>query len=700
MANKRDDDLDSPRRRQQQQQQQRPHARSMPALHAPRAPRRSVALRLGVYVLLLAALGWAVARFVEPSEARLRGRPLPVLPVRGDHAGADVRSEGKNLGENPGAQKKKVKPGVKDAQRPGVKDAQKKLGTKGGEKSGEAETALRYRGPLRFPRLGGSMRPVMVSLSSSNVLFAAGSARAAAALLPLACAMAAEELNSVHFVLLSRSDVPVEELLRINGVGEECRLAMHDARPDYSTTSEESRMRLATVRALQHMHQFMISKAIIVDVSDAEEDYFLAGVRDHVKHSRTPLIELPRGGDRLSWLAKLDATALSAWNDVHIDVLIHAAPAGLGNIKRLLKSLSEADLGGVAPPRVTIELPSAVDHNLANYLAGFRWPASASQGSSTQMLSLRHRVPQGTKRDEDAESARFIESFWPASLRDSHVLVLSPHAEVTPQFFQYVKYLLLRYRYSDEDFPKALQSKLLGISLATPRTYLNGAEFTPPRAAKDSSSADGDWDGDTPFLWQAPDSDALLIMGDKWAELHGYVSQLLEKRRGAADPASLPRKETAKQHPAWLEHALQLSRLRGYATLYPGARLGGAMLGIHTDLHDARYPHAENAWLDRRSVLANLARAPDAFDLDYRLDLAAALPGAGQLPPLGSLPWVSWDGRGRGEAWIEEDAALYRQTFRAGVGQCGEERAAVDLAADAHAKDLFCAAARESKSST
>ncbi|MCP5922245.1 hypothetical protein NL350_28285, partial [Klebsiella pneumoniae] len=75
---------------------------------------------------------------------------------------------------------------------------------------------------------------------------------------------------------------------------------------------------------------------------------------------------------------------------------------------------------------------------------------------------------------------------------------------------------------------------------------------------------------DNPFFWQAPASDAILIMGDKWVELHGYVSRILERQQTKKDtPAFLAKKHATKKHPAWLEYVLQLSRLRGYLTLYP-----------------------------------------------------------------------------------------------------------------------------------
>lgn len=85
-------------------------------------------------------------------------------------------------------------------------------------------------------------------------------------------------------------------------------------------------------------------------------------------------------------------------------------------------------------PQITVELPPTVDLPLEQFLAGFTWPPSKAAGPRQNMLSLRHRIPSAKLDDEEAAS-RFLESFWPSNPAKSHVLVLSPHAEVTPQFF-------------------------------------------------------------------------------------------------------------------------------------------------------------------------------------------------------------------------------------------------------------------------
>lgn len=88
-----------------------------------------------------------------------------------------------------------------------------------------------YNEPLTQPELTESLRKVnAVSPGSNrnrNVLFAAASLQSAATLLPMACQMASERQNQLHFMFVGRRDVPLKELLKINGIDSTCPLMMH-----------------------------------------------------------------------------------------------------------------------------------------------------------------------------------------------------------------------------------------------------------------------------------------------------------------------------------------------------------------------------------------------------------------------------------------------------------------------------------------
>jgi hypothetical protein len=95
----------------------------------------------------------------------------------------------------------------------------------------DPKAARTYNGPVRFLNLGASLHAIYTtrggSITNKNVLFAAASLQSAATLLPVACQMAAERRSYVHFALMSRSEIEIDELRQLNGIGESCEIIFH-----------------------------------------------------------------------------------------------------------------------------------------------------------------------------------------------------------------------------------------------------------------------------------------------------------------------------------------------------------------------------------------------------------------------------------------------------------------------------------------
>lgn len=108
------------------------------------------------------------------------------------------------------------------------------------EDEGQAGPRTRdYDGPVRFMELAETLHAISGTHGGStlnkNVLFAASSLRSASSLLPLACKMGRELRAYVHFALLSRNDIKIEELRAVNGIGKSCEIIFH-GRSNLSTT--------------------------------------------------------------------------------------------------------------------------------------------------------------------------------------------------------------------------------------------------------------------------------------------------------------------------------------------------------------------------------------------------------------------------------------------------------------------------------
>lgn len=412
----------------------------------------------------------------------------------------------------------------------------------------------------------------------------------------------------------------------------------------------------------------MHPQAILVD-AEAEAPLFLTSMRKHVAKMGlpAPVIELPAGAEeRLSWINKLDAASLLQWNRLSVDILIHAHTDASGSLIRLLKSLSEADYTACAVPHLTIELPENIDPPTRQFLQDFRWPPRSAQNpTGTNQLTLRHRISRHGLSEEES-SVRFLESFWPANPVFSHVLVLSPQVELSPNFFHYLKMATLEYRYSTQALAQGWDKRLFGISLDVPSTHTSGSVFMPPtkkptqNGRPDSLPAAG---GSTSFLWQAPNSNAVLFTGEKWAELHSFVSQTLEAQHAAGNPlALLSEKSVSKDYPAWMEHVLRLCRAQGYWTMYPSPQLAANLATIHNELY-----HQPEEY-------ENYAALPKHNDEDeiiiHKASLLDSLPNNGLLPRFQEMPLLTWEGTKTTVQELDDSAIAYATQFRNTVGGC------------------------------
>jgi hypothetical protein len=144
--------------------------------------------------------------YEEPDEPRYRGRPITSTYQKPSADGDDEPT-----GAPPGVQK---------------------------PRHGEAVPRT-YDGQIRFFRLASSLRSSASATGgyekkNRNILFAMSSLKSASTLLPMVCEMSQWNRNHVHAAFMGREDIPVDDLLEINGIDKvKCPAVWHDARPDY-----------------------------------------------------------------------------------------------------------------------------------------------------------------------------------------------------------------------------------------------------------------------------------------------------------------------------------------------------------------------------------------------------------------------------------------------------------------------------------
>lgn len=616
------------------------------------------------------------------------------------------------------------RPLVYDQGKPGgAKSGQREYGAPKGpppgfgkaKKVNQEELDHFFDGDIRFYELPSSLQAISrtngYQKRNKNVMFAASSLKSLAALIPLACEMGKRD-NFVHVAILARSELGLQELLKINGVDKNgCRVFWHDARPDYPRYSSEFRAEAAVAAALNHIEVYMHPQVVITDDSTAEDTWFTREMRMKAKQYDWPVIELPTGKqDRLKWITRLETRALAAWHKSSVDIVVQAPTASFGSLMRLLKSLSAADYSGLTPPRITLELPADVDAMTRDYLSRFAWPPStALQPVHTSQLIVRHRIP-GQKISAEEASVRFFESFYPANLAESHVLLLSANAQLSPMYFHYLKYNLLHYKYSESS--GIFTKQIAGLSLDLPSTYLNGsAPFTPPdhnslEAAVRKRTKPIHKKTNPPFLWHAPNSNAALYFGDKWVELHSFLQHRLTKFHTSSNAAVLE-KTVSEQYPAWMEYALEFMRAKGYALLYPPTSPSFDAL---VTIHEEQYHPPEEFAASTTSGATQETEPPSIANEPFLVPKAgsihsppasekplaamshqtldAILPYEGEDPDLTSVPHLAFNGLPLEPQEVFEYADKFASTFRREVGGCKDDLPAVTRGGDV--AGLFC----------
>ena len=246
-----------------------------------------------------------------------------------------------------------------------------------------------------------------------------------------------------------------------------------------------------------------------------------------------------------------------------------------------------------------------------------------------------------------------------------------------------LKYTILEYKHSTAALYQEWDTRLLGISLELPSTNIDGTSpFSPPPTLESVQAGRKTLDTATPFLWQAPNSNGALYFGEKWVELHGFVSHLLAIQPNLQQPSELlAKKLVSKKFPSWLEHALRLSRARGYWTLYPSQTTVTNLATVHNELYNPPEEYEKETSQDMPDAAQELTLGPGS--------LLDSLPDGGSLAPFNDLPLVSWDGKQTKLQQMNDEALSFAAEFRRSVGGCTMERSAETLP-DKSARDLFC----------
>ncbi|KAH8551076.1 hypothetical protein BGW37DRAFT_49490 [Umbelopsis sp. PMI_123] len=249
------------------------------------------------------------------------------------------------------------------------------------------------------------------------------------------------------------------------------------------------------------------------------------------------------------WMADLPMVALQNWYTVNVNLVI-ITDRRPHSLSRLIRSATNAHYLG-DKVSLSINMEQTADKVTRLIVANAPWPHGPK--------NVRHRIRKG------GLMPAIVESWYPTN-NDDYAIFLEDDVEVSPYFYLWVKYAILRYRYGDFSDRSDL---LFGISLYSPRNTEMGMEgrrlFHPDWVLNATSL-----DPRTPFLLQVPCSWGAVYFPEHWREFHEYVTaRLVDLENGATLNISVPESRSNRWKNSWKRYFIEMIYLRGYSMLYP-----------------------------------------------------------------------------------------------------------------------------------
>lgn len=237
------------------------------------------------------------------------------------------------------------------------------------------------------------------------------------------------------------------------------------------------------------------------------------------------------------------------WNtpDITLIVITDRRPHSLS---RLLRSTEKAYYLG-DDVDIVVNLEQSSDKATRMLVNDFGW----SHGKKR----LRHRIRKG------GLMPAIVESWYPHS-NHHYAVLLEDDVEVSPLFYVWAKYSILRYRYSGGN--TELSKAMYGISLYSPRNVeLHPAgrrpfhpdnvllNLYPPRM---------------PYLSQIPCSWGAVYFPEHWREFHEYLTaRLMDEQQNNLLNITVPNSRSVRWKKSWKKYFIELVYLRAYVMLYP-----------------------------------------------------------------------------------------------------------------------------------
>ncbi|GAA5948347.1 hypothetical protein JCM3765_001381 [Sporobolomyces pararoseus] len=341
---------------------------------------------------------------------------------------------------------------------------------------------------------------------------------------------------------------------------------------------------------------------------------------------------------RAEWIGALPIEALRHWHTPRIDisVITNDRPVSL---HRLLVSLRSAHYFG-DDVSLSLNLEQTADRLTHRLVDDFRW----SQGP----LQLRHRILQG------GLMPAIVESWYPTS-NDTYGVLLEDDVEVSPLFYGWLKFTILKYRYTLSG--RLSSSRLFGISLYQQKNIELKPEGRQPFDAHKLFDSLQIKPNSIPYLSQIPCSWGAAYFPEHWKEFHSYLSLRLSELALPISEPIVPQIRSNRWPKSWKKYFIELVYLRGYTMLYPNYPNFESLSTNHLE----KGTHVKTSQVEEKKKV--LFEVPL---LGLESSLVDSLPDQGKLPDWNSLPVLDlWGSLSSKEELLERGWQTTRQ-----IGSC------------------------------
>ncbi|KAI8641421.1 hypothetical protein BD408DRAFT_444373 [Parasitella parasitica] len=322
----------------------------------------------------------------------------------------------------------------------------------------------------------------------------------------------------------------------------------------------------------------------------------------------TTLIALPdlEHHSDMRWLSTLSIESLKEWNTPSVKLIVTTSGRNKSSqVERIFNSIKNADYLGDQVD-ISILMDGKSDELTTKLVDNLQWDIGDKQ--------VRRRISSVHPMQI------FAEAWYPSSDHE-YAVILDDRVELSNAYYIWIKYSLLKYRYST-----TTNKHTFGISLYSPRIVDTDPSGRRPLLSPPTRNSHNDA---SPYLMQAPCSSGALYFPQHWREFHDYITARLADqaivKRGSGNKhllkdSLLTISRTNRWINSWRKYFDEMAYMRGYVMLYPSVHTSYSTLHINLNKKLRKmYPFAEKLYNVplSRTLPSSL---PDAHDLPV-LDL-------------------------------------------------------------------------------